>query len=257
MIRKIITHGSNAHADDILAVALLLTKFPEAEVHRVHVPEDVDDAIVVDIGQRFDNERFFDHHQDPELPASVILVIRKFFPEIDDSVDELQWISDWDTTGPFKTQQKWNVKLPDFPDPIAETILRMFSKAEVIKPGDWMHEFLQAFGREFLDFLREQSKFIESAKKAAAFKVKGLKVVRTDENVPVRFVKKIHKDVAIIVQPNQRTPGAFTLTRVDDHPRVDFNRIKGKVPAHFIHANGFMAVVDPEHINAALDLAIQ
>lgn len=58
-----------------------------------------------------------------------------------------------------------------------------------------------------------------------------------------------------MIQPNQRTKGAWTLTRVDDHPRVDFRRIK--VPAHFIHNNGFMAVVDPEFIEQAVEQAVE
>jgi hypothetical protein len=258
-VKRIITHGGQAHADDLLAVAVLLTKFPDAEVHRVsEVPEDIGDAIVVDIGGKYDGEHFFDHHHDPSLPASLILVLRKFFPEINiDEIEELQWISDWDTLGPFKTQLKWGVKLPEFRDPLAEMVLRTFSKAKVIKPDDPLHDMLIAIGIEFLEFLREQSEFLDKAKRAEVFEVKGLKVVRLDENVPIRFVKKVHPGVTIAIQPNQRTPGALTLTRVDDHPRVDFRRILGKVPAHFVHNNGFMAVVDPEFASEAIEQAIE
>ena len=257
-VKKIVTHSGQAHADELLAVATILTKFPNAEVHRVSsVPEDIENAILVDIGGKFDGKKFFDHHQDSNLPASVILVLKTFFPEINaDEIEELQWISDWDVMGPFKTQKKWNIKLPEFRDPIAEIVLRLFSKANVIKPEDPLHVFLTNLGTEFIEFLREQSKFLEIAKNAEVFEVKGLKVVKLDENAPIRFVKKVHNDVAVVVQPNQRTPGALTLTRVDDNPRVDFNRIRNKIPAHFIHNNGFMAVVDPEFVQQALELAI-
>lgn len=258
MIKRIITHGGTAHADDFLAVAILLTKFPKAEVLRVDTIDSIDDeseAIFIDIGGKFDNEVFFDHHHDKNLPASLTLVIQRFFPEIPVDLDELRFINDWDTKGPIATQKIWNLRLPEFRDPIAEMVLRLFSKATIIKPGDFLHEMLKEIGKEFLNMLREQSEFINEAKRAEVLTVKGLKVVKLDTTVPIRFIKKVH-DVAVVIQPNQRVQGAVTLTRVDDHPRVDFNRLRNKVPTHFIHPNGFMAVVDPEHIDKALELAI-
>ncbi|WP_202320352.1 MYG1 family protein [Archaeoglobus neptunius] len=256
---EIITHGGFAHSDEFLAVSVILTKFPSAVVHRVsEVPEDINNAIVVDIGGKHDGERFFDHHHSAELPASLILVLRKFFPEIDiDNIDELQWVSDWDTMGPFKSQQKWNVRLPEFRDPIAEVILRLFSEAKIVKPGDLLHDMLIAIGSKFIELLKEQTEFLKKARHAEVFEVKGLRVARVDDNIPIRFVKKVHPDVAIVIQPNQRTKGAWTLTRVDDHPKVDFNRIRDRVPAHFVHATGFMAVVDPEHIEEATLHAVE
>lgn len=254
---KIVTHGGQAHVDDLLAVAVLLAKFPKAVVQRVNEINEVEDGMVfVDIGGKFDNEKFFDHHHDQELPASIVLVLQKFYPEIDTNIPELKWISDWDTKGPIRTQKEWGVKLPEFKDPITEVVLRLFSKVTEIKPGEVLHEMLKMIGEEFIKFLKEQSELIEEAKKAKVFEVKGLKVVQLDKNVPIRIVKRVHPDVAVVIQPNQRTKGALTLTRVDDHPRVDFRRIKGRVSAHFVHSNGFMAVVDPENVNEALEFAI-
>jgi len=257
---KIYTHSGFAHADDFLSVAILLSKFPEAEVHRVSkLPETLKpEDIIVDIGGRYDGKRFFDHHHDPNLPASIILVLNAFFPEIK-ITEELQWISDWDTLGPAATQKKWGVKLPPFGDPVVQTLLDMFSKVTVIKPGDTFHTFMVEFGKAFVEMLRENTENIEKARKAETFTVKNLKIVRVNENVPIRFIKNAHPDVAIVIQPNPRTPNAVSLIRVDDHPRVDFNRIRGRIPAQFIHPNGFMAVIDPdpELITKALDIAIQ
>ena len=255
MVRKIVTHGGQAHADDLLAVAVLLVKYPKAEIYRADANYVEDkETVFIDTGNKYDGVNFFDHHHDSALPASLILVLKEFFPEVPTDIDEVQWISDWDTIGPFRAQQRWRVKMPEFRDPISETILRIFSKENVIRPGDEAHQMLLMIGREFIEFLREQKKFIDKAEKAETFEVKGLKVVRVNENVPVRFIKKVHPDAAIVIQPNQRTAGAVTLTRVDDHPRVDFRRIS--VPAYFVHSNGFMAVVDPQYISKALMQAI-
>lgn len=154
------------------------------------------------------------------------------------------------------TQKKWGVNLPSFRDPIAEVVLRVFSRVKVIEPGDLLHDALVMLGSELLEFLREQKEFIEKAKNAEVFEVKGLKVVKLSENVPVRFVKKVHSDVAIVVQPNQREPGKLSVTRIDDHPRVDFNRVRDMQGVIFVHATGFMAVVEPGALDEILEKAI-
>lgn len=259
-VRKIVVHNGQAHSDDLLAVALLMTKFPNAEVHRVPSVSEKDledpEVIVVDVGGRFEPEKSnFDHHHDRNLPASLIMVIQHFFPEIPEDIEELQWISDWDTMGPVATQKKWGVNLPSIRDPIAEVVLRAFSKAKIVKPGDLLHDMLIMLGSELLEFLKEQKEFIEKAKSAEVFLVKGLKVVRLAENVPIRFVKKVHPDVAIVVQPNQREPGKLSVTRIDDHPRVDFNRVRELEEVTFVHPTGFMAVVEPKVLDEVLEKA--
>lgn len=255
---RIITHFGQAHTDDFISVAVLLAKFPDAEVHRVSKVQEVhNDDIVVDIGERFDNEQFFDHHQDLNLPSALVLVLKRFFPEIDiENIEEVQWISDRDTLGIIKAQEKWGAKLLPFGDPIAETVLKMFSERDIIKPGDFLHTFMIEFGKVFIKSLKESVENLQKVGTAEVFSVKGLKVVRLNDNIPVRFVKKVHSDVAIVIQPNSRIPGAVSLVRVDDHPKVDFRRIINKIPAHFVHANGFLAVVDSEHVKDALELAI-
>ena len=260
--KKIITHAGQAHTDDFLATAVLAHLFGIA-IYRVNevATDDLEDEyiIVVDIGGEFNPQRNnFDHHHDKNLPCSLIMVLQKFFPEIPtDSIEELDFIDTWDRFGPVATQKKFGLKLPSFRDTIAEVVLRIFSNAEVIEPHTWLYEMLRAIGKEFLNYLKEQKELLEKAKNAKVFEIRGLKVVQLGENVPIRFIKAVHSDVAIVIQPNQRLQGALSLTRVDDHPQVDFNRIKDKVPAHFIHVNGFMAVVDPEHVSEALELAIQ
>jgi hypothetical protein len=258
-VRKIVTHAGFAHVDEFLATVALLVKFPEAEVHRVpSVSEPPEGTVVVDVGGRYDNETFFDHHHDPNLPASIVLVLKKFYPEVDLGIDEIQWISDWDSLGPTKTQEKWGVKLPPFRDPITDIVLKVFESKNVITPRDPFHAVLIEIGRKFIETITRASENIRKVKEIAEVsEIKGLKIVRVPEIIPIQYIKKVHPDVAVVIQPNPRTLGAVSIVRVDDHPRVDFNRIRGKVPAHFIHANGFMAVIDPAYISQALDAAIQ
>lgn len=62
---KIVTHNGHFHADELLAVATLLIKFPEAEVVRSRDEKVIASAdIVVDVGQIYDSQELrFDHHQ--------------------------------------------------------------------------------------------------------------------------------------------------------------------------------------------------
>lgn len=62
---KIATHNGHFHADELLAIAALLMKYPDATIVRSRDPELVASAdIVVDVGHIYDpgNMRF-DHHQ--------------------------------------------------------------------------------------------------------------------------------------------------------------------------------------------------
>lgn len=62
---RIVTHSGHFHADELLAVATLLIKFPEAEVVRSRDEKVIETGdIVVDVGQIYDPaKRRFDHHQ--------------------------------------------------------------------------------------------------------------------------------------------------------------------------------------------------
>lgn len=62
---KIVTHSGHFHTDDLLAIAALLIKYPEAQVVRSR-DEDVilSGDIVVDVGKIYDSDKNrFDHHQ--------------------------------------------------------------------------------------------------------------------------------------------------------------------------------------------------
>jgi uncharacterized UPF0160 family protein len=65
---RIATHNGPFHADDVLACAVLLWAFPEAEVVRTRDPKVIATAdIVFDVGAVFDPATGrYDHHQKPE-----------------------------------------------------------------------------------------------------------------------------------------------------------------------------------------------
>ena len=80
---KILTHAGTFHADEISAIALLLSVYPGSEITRTYDGETVKAAqadyvttFVVDIGRQYQPGMLnFDHHQDANLPAANILVL--------------------------------------------------------------------------------------------------------------------------------------------------------------------------------------
>ena len=101
---KIVTHSGYFHTDDLLAVATLLLKYPEAEVIRSRDEEVIESAdIVVDVGQKYDASSMrFDHHQpsgagvrDNGIPyASFGLVWKEFGEEVAGGKDKAKIIED-------------------------------------------------------------------------------------------------------------------------------------------------------------------
>lgn len=80
-VQKIIVHGGQFHADDIIVIALLRLTGVTAPVERLFKvsQEDLDNpqVIVADVGNVYDEGRLnFDHHQDTGCPASCVLVYK-------------------------------------------------------------------------------------------------------------------------------------------------------------------------------------
>ncbi len=101
---KIVTHSGHFHADELLAVAMLLRKFPDAEVIRSREQAVIDSGdYVVDVGLVYDPDKNrFDHHQTegagkrpngiPYAPTG--LVWKKFGVELAGGEEEAQLIDE-------------------------------------------------------------------------------------------------------------------------------------------------------------------
>jgi uncharacterized UPF0160 family protein len=88
---KIVTHDSKFHGDEIFALSVLKLVYPNAQIIRTREKKILDGAdIIIDVGGKFDNEKYFDHHQNDffekrknELPfASAGLIWKKFWNKI-------------------------------------------------------------------------------------------------------------------------------------------------------------------------------
>ena len=117
---KIITHTGTAHKDEFLACSLVLSHLSSKDIEcdsierRVPTMEDLNDPSVwcIDVGSELNHERHnFDHHQDFNLPCSMVLIARYLNIEAD-----LSEMYDWwdlyntlDTRGPKAVKEKFKL----------------------------------------------------------------------------------------------------------------------------------------------------
>lgn len=85
----IITHLPPRHLDDWTSIAILKRHFPQASILCKH-PQEISqeeiqnpNTILVDVGSNYNPElNNFDHHQDREIPCSLLLILKHFEPDL-------------------------------------------------------------------------------------------------------------------------------------------------------------------------------
>lgn len=117
-MKKIVSHLQPRHLDDFVAICILKSKYPEAEVEFVHpqkVPEEYlqdRNIAVVDVGGRYEPENGnYDHHQDRNIECSLVLVAKEHIENYTDA----EFIRAIDITDRFGFQEavKQGLVVPD------------------------------------------------------------------------------------------------------------------------------------------------
>lgn len=95
MIEKIITHGGIFHCDEVLAVALLISKFGDIPIVRKYANEISEEEfnnpniLILDVGRRYEpNLGNFDHHQDANLMATCGLILFQYYEK---PIADIMW----------------------------------------------------------------------------------------------------------------------------------------------------------------------
>lgn len=277
----ILTHPGGSHKDEFLACCLLLATHPAPLVRRE--PDDADLAdpsiAVVDVGGEHAPERGnFDHHQFPNdhPPLCALSLVLQHLGLYEDARAFCDWLepAEWfDTRGAVETSRWLGIErdlLGKLSSPVDVTLLRRFAATARLEPGEPLWEVMRWIGADLIDYLRNlrqrldyiaaYGEFWEIESAGGPFHV--LYLPRTDP-LPDdpgaglgRFIEA-HPDggkVVGLVYPDRRGAG-FGLSRHNDHPRLDFTRIRDCGDVHFAHARGFVAktsATDPERLRALL-----
>jgi hypothetical protein len=245
---KIITHSGVGHADDFLAVSLLLHMFPEATVERVsELPNKIEeDAFVVDIGGKYEPPRFLDHHQNSDIPSSFMLVLKEVFGISNDFGKDLAFYDLKDRYGVTRACQVLEVK-NDILSPIESAIISVWSSVSALKPGDPLHVVMQKIGENIVKAIRAREETKLNLMKSEKISIKeGVIIFYPESNPNVGLIKEFVPKVIGIVKPNSRVPTQTDIVSVDNNALFRPESIvhRAELNPVFLHKTGFMAVVD-------------
>ena len=259
MFSKIVTHGGGSHMDELISVCIVLAMNDDIEYvdRRPAKPEEIADPTVwvLDQGGFHDPEnRNFDHHQFPAgIRKCTLSLIADHF-DLKNDLDETVWfrvlVLD-DTLGAIKTAGELDCSATLLKGllngPINEFVLTRFEQAKKLDSDNELVKLLSAIGTRIVTNIRNMKERLQLIREKAEFdEVNGLKVLFFMEDVPdpklsiAAYLKETGKNTGVVVVANTRESG-WSLSRVADHPRVDFRRIKDADDVTFVHVNGFVA----------------
>jgi len=261
-VRKVVTHGGNAHMDDLLGSALLAYKYG-APLERVVSIEGFEEGVIyLDIGRRYDPPYLLDHHQDIEIPCSLVLVVKHHFPELVEAL-ELPEIRFIDTRDRFGLHRAIGVEIPSETLFFERMFTRWFANIQYLSPGDEDYDVLRWLGRRFYNYLRErleeEREIVEALDNAVEMEVNGVKILILDRSVPPYEVMNRRGDIQVIVQPSSRNPEQYSVIKLSKYQdMISLDRVaealKERGRLVFYHANRFMLVgSDRESVLEALD----
>ena len=259
MPSKIVTHSGGPHMDDLISVCIVLAMDNDikcVERRPVEPGEIADPAVwVLDQGEVYDPEkRNFDHHQFPAGTRRCTLSLIADHFNLRNDLDEMVWFRTLvldDTLGPIKTAGELGCSATLLKGllrgPINDFVLARFEQTKKLDSDSELIKLLSAIGTHIVTDIRNKKERIQLIREKAEFvEVNGLNVLFFMEDVPdpklslIAYLKETGKSAGVVVVANTRDSG-WSLSRVGDHPRVDFRRIKGVNDVLFVHANGFVA----------------
>lgn len=254
---RIITHSGGAHLDEFLATCCLLNKYRTAPVIRTNDKSIIQpDDIVVDFGGEYNPQaKRYDHHQDLNLPCSLMLVLEHEFG-INNIPENIQYIDVADRFGLNKAVEKFGYLQSSFTDTV---ILSVFSKRSVIVAGDSFHDLMIQVGDNIIEMVKTYDDYFNmnlntvksdfsniKEMEVNVYEVNGKHIILTGTPIKtgtfVRVMKQKGYDIIGIIKPNDRGKG-YDLLRVNDNPYfIPTNQ--NVFPVIFSHASGFLVVID-------------
>jgi hypothetical protein len=279
IMMKIVTHSGTAHADEIMAIALILqhtcTPLDEVEIERVSECDPVaaradyinkiydlaqfNGFYVVDVGKVYDPSMdFFDHHQFPAdaPPDCAFSLVAKAFGYTEKEFPWMERLSFVDSKGPYAYfEHKMGRKHASHRE-VAEllgtdSVFDYFPRI-ANRSSDSMAAYKKAVEMA-AGWLEMEIDWITKKKKNVEYAQKNLRVVDFGDYKMAFFDQKEVKgtleiadamaeadpSVFLVGKLDDRGDG-FSAMRMADHPRVDFSPRKGEKGCVFAHNNGFV-----------------
>ena len=262
---SIVTHSGQAHADDLLAVALILIKEVNGDLSKALISrmgngkaEDWTEAnFVVDIGKQYVPEKgWFDHHQFPkDAPADcAFTLVTKYYGIKRDAWDWVERVALLDSKGPFvwfeATFGRPAKSMTEINKMLGPDVFSWFTRTanQTYKNTNAFEDALKLV----VPWLKNELSYMESRAKNIAYAQSNLKIFDMGTFKFAYFNQKEMRgvgevcdsistdDPSIIVsgKPDDRGDG-YSATRWNNSQRVDFLPRKGDPDCVFAHENGF------------------
>lgn len=241
----IITHPGSAHFDEVMAISLILamhtgTEFRIERREPLQAELDDPDVWVVDIGDRHEPEKHnFDHHQDPEYPASFVLVAE--YLGILETMSILPW---WyfkdsvDRFGPVRSSIKYNAG----DDLINRSPVENWLMASFASEPEANLPLLKMFGSHIIKdarMLKNQIAFWKTCRRLIIAGVPAM-IGETRESSGLEEFRRLDENPPDIVITLDRRGKGWRLFRYEG-TRIDFSLISDHPEISFAHTSGFMA----------------
>lgn len=282
---RIVSHNRPYHLDDYLSVSLLLyyskIKGKEVEIINKSPNDNIDEylndkySIVVDIGKIYDpNKNNYDHHQNKELPCSLVLILKELLQDINPlEIEFIKIIDTIDRLGPNSYK-----KLPE--DLLIKLkIITMSNYSEIAgevlleRIGDkYMsyEEFIEILYKRLDEkgileeakekYEKEEQEYLRKKNELFILNYKDYKVAISRETI-TPFVGRLFSETNydILIERNQfnkENTNIIKNTSKEITKKIDYNKLreneKYKNKIVFIHNTGFLLVLN-EEINEVIN----
>lgn len=251
-----VVHKGQAHRDDFVAVAIAFAMGLVTKVFRNDPTADEladPNVLVLDVGGEYAPEKGnFDHHQfdrnDPAACACTLLLKHLGLLERFYLLDWVRSTEVMDSKGPFVLAQTLGCQ-PDAifrnMSPIEGAMVELFEKRQALNSETDLFGMVMAdIGRAMLGYAEEIWGQLEWLQKNAQLMTIGTVPAMVIESDNTKGTQKYrdarHPELGICISHDDRGAG-WSLYRFNDHPQVDFSRVKDDPRVLFAHAGGFIA----------------
>ncbi|MCX7770842.1 MAG: hypothetical protein N2202_07150 [Proteobacteria bacterium] len=278
-MKKIVSHLPPRHLDDFLALSVLKNLFVDAEIEFINpqkVPAyyyDDKEIALVDIGEKHSPEfNNFDHHQDINLPCALALVLKKFFRIKINNSPLLNIIDKIDRFGFFQAKKilaeaghelktdesienKRRILLFTDLSIYGQVVGRHFLENISLKDYEFyiksLYSLLESLGALEIPkqmVKKEDGEFEEKIQNIKVFEISGLKIALLKDHVSAKLNEVFNRTNAdILVEPNGMEVNQTVIIKNGKsafYDKIDLAKIFTKYNKVFIHATGFLAIVD-------------
>ena len=261
-----VTHNGGAHRDDALTTCILLALFPDIHIHRRDPVEEefgMPTTWIYDTGRRIEPLLGnFDHHQmNPKgLATCAFTLVLEHLGLLDVARRAWSWLEFTevlDAKGPNAASALCGTTWSQFRQslsPIEAAVIAEFASDNDYYNGDGkpITSVMRMIGEVLVAQLMafdDRQRLLAAAGHVVS--VGPLQVVVVPDTAETRkapafgvdeWRREVAPNAAVSVTPDDRGPG-LTLFRIDDHPEVDFSRIKAEPEVIFAAENGFIAKI--------------